>query len=252
MRVAAIYDIHGNLPALEATLAHIDELGVEAIVVGGDIASGPMPRETLERLRRLGDVVYFVRGNADRRYEYPENASSSEDIWLVRGWWADQQLDPEQRDFLDRLPKQAVLEVAGLDRVLFCHGSPRSDEEIITPATPDARLAQILAGVREEVVVCGHTHVQFDRRLGAKRIVNAGSVGMAYEAEPGAYWALLDPDVELRRSPYDFEAAELIRESGYPGADEHIEMLFVQPSPSRREEAIKFFEKTAEEQMLKT
>ena len=249
MRVAAIYDIHGNLPALDAALVDIDGFGVDAVVVGGDIASGPMPAETLERLRRMGDPVYFVRGNADRRYEYPNNASSSDDIWLVRGWWADERLDSEQRDFLDRLPAQAVLAVVGLGPVLFCHGSPRSDEEIITPATSDARLAEILTEVREEVVVCGHTHVQFDRRLGAKRVVNAGSVGMAYEAEPGAYWALLGPDVELRCSPYDFkQAAELIRESGYPGAEEHIEMLFVQPSPSRREEAIKFFEKTAEEQ----
>lgn len=253
MRVAAIYDIHGNLPALEATLAEINELGVDAIVVGGDIASGPMPHETLERLRGIDDTVYFVRGNADRRYEYPENAPNSDDIWLVRGWWSDQQLDVEERDFLSRLPGLAVLEVAGLGPVLFCHGSPRSDEEIITPATPDAHLAEILAEIREEVVVCGHTHVQFDRRLGAKRIVNAGSVGMAYEAEPGAYWALLGADVELRRSLYDFRwAADLIRESGYPGAEEHIEMLFVQPSPSRREEAIKFFEKTAEEQKAKS
>ena len=252
MRVAAIYDIHGNLPALEAALADIEELGVDAIVVGGDIASGPMPAETLERLRRQ-DPVYLIRGNADRRYDYPENAWSSDDIWLVRGWWADQQLGAEQRDFLDRLPEQVVLEVAGLGPVLFCHGSPRSDEEIITPATSDARLAEILAEVREEVVVCGHTHVQFDRRLGAKRVVNAGSIGMAYEAEPGAYWAVLGPDVELRHSPYDFkQAAELIRESGYPGADEHIEMLFVQPSSSRRQEAIRFFEKTAEEQVSKT
>jgi putative phosphoesterase len=253
MRVAAIYDIHGNLPALDAALADIEELGVDAIVVGGDIASGPMPAETLERLRRRRDPVYFIRGNADRRYEYPENAWNSDDIWLVRGWWAEQQLNARQRDFLDRLPEQAVLTVVGLGPVLFCHGSPRSDEEIITPATSDARLAEILAEVREEVVVCGHTHVQFDRRLGAKRIVNAGSVGIPYEAEPGAYWALLGPDVQLRRSPYDFkQAAELIRESGYPGADEHIEMLFVQPSPSRRGEAIKFFEKTAEEQVSKT
>ena len=103
--------------------------------------------------------------------------------------------------------------------------------------------------VREDMIACGHTHVQFDRRLGAKRIVNAGSVGMPYEREPGAYWALLGPDVELRRTPYDYErAAELIRESGYPGADEHIEMLFVRPSVSRRKEAISFFEEAAQDQ----
>jgi putative phosphoesterase len=246
MRVAAIYDIHGNLPALHAALTEIDDLGVDAIVVGGDIASGPMPRETLARLREAEATMRFVRGNADRRYEYAEDASASADIWLVRGWWAGQQLDAGEREFLDRLPEQAVLEVDGLGRVLFCHGSPRSDEEIITPATPDARLETIVGGVREDVVICGHTHVQFDRRLGAKRIANAGSVGLPYEAEPGAYWALLGPDVELRRTPYDFvAAAELIRESAYPAAEELIEMLFAEPSESRREEAIRFFEQRA-------
>jgi putative phosphoesterase len=246
MRVAVISDVHGNLPALEATLAEIDALDVDAIVVGGDIASGPMPRETLARLRDGDPRIQFVRGNADRRYEYPEDASSSEDIWLARSWWADRQLEPEERDFLDGLPEQAVLEVDGLGAALFCHGSPRSDEEIITPATPDARLEAIVGGVREDVVICGHTHVQFDRRLGAKRIVNAGSVGLPYEAESGAYWALLGPDVELRRTPYDFgAAAELIRESGYPAAEELIEMLFAEPSESRREEAIRFFEQRA-------
>jgi diadenosine tetraphosphatase ApaH/serine/threonine PP2A family protein phosphatase len=125
------------------------------------------------------------------------------------------------------------LEVDGLGPTLFCHATPRSDEEIVTRLTPEAPFEEALAGVEERVVVAGHTHVRFDRRVGRTRFVNAGSVGMPYEGEPGAYWALLGPDVEHRRTVYDLDAAAArFRESGFPDADAHAETLLRPPDPA--------------------
>jgi predicted phosphodiesterase len=205
MRVAALYDVHGNLPALEAVVAELEAIKPDAIVVGGDAVRGPFPRGTLETLTALGEDVRFLRGNCDREPETFEKA----------------QLSDKQIGFLAGLPTTLSLDIDGLGPTLFCHGSPRSDEEILTRLTPEERLMPVLAGVVEEVVVHGHTHVRYDRRAAGKRIVCAGSIGMPYEEEPGAYWAVLGPDVELRRTPYDLEAAsERIAASGFPGAEE--------------------------------
>jgi putative phosphoesterase len=253
MRVAAIYDVHANMPALEAVVAEIECEGVDTIVVGGDVGLGPMPVATLDRLMALGDRAKFIRGNADRELvmafdagRRPEDVVDDEDPWIRRGAWDAQQISKRHRDFLDALPERVTLDVDGLGTTVFCHGSPRSDEEIITPGTSDARLTEILAGVDADVVVCGHTHMQFDRRLGRTRVVNAGAVGMPYEGRPGAYWVLLGPDVDLRRTEYDFDAAaELVRASGYPDAKQHVADLFLaQPG---RDEVTAFFEEMAEQ-----
>jgi len=189
VRVAALYDIHGNLPALDAILAEVD---ADVIVVGGDAVMGPFPAETLERLRSLPGDVRFIRGNADREV-YDEQAGLAPPELLEH---ARARLTPEQLDFLRTWPL-----TVSIGRVLFCHATPRNDEEIFTRDSPDERWAAALAGVDADVVVCGHTHVQFDRRIGDVRLVNAGSVGMPYADEPGAYWALLDgTDVELRHT----------------------------------------------------
>ena len=253
MRVAAIYDIHGNLPALEAVLDDIQEAAPDAIVVGGDSASGPFPRETIERLMTLGRHVHVIRGNADRelvadfdRAAEPEGATGKDDLWGLRGAWTAQQITSEQRDFLAGLPETKSFDISGIGRTVFCHGSPRSDEEIITAATDERRLRRILNGIQEDLVVCGHTHIQFDRVVDATRVVNAGSVGMPYEREPGAYWALLGPEVGLKRTTYDFDAvAEQIRNSGFPEAGEHADQLFTELTPP--EEATLFFERLAKE-----
>ena len=189
MRVAALYDVHGNLPALEAVLGEAD---ADVIVVGGDTVAGPWPAETLERLRSIDGDVRFIRGNADREiYDDEPGSAPPEILEYVR-----ERLSPEQIDFLRSLPL-----TVSLGRVLFCHATPRNDEEIFTKISPEERWREALAGVDADVVVCGHTHVQFDRRIGDIRLVNAGSVGMPYEREPGAYWALLEgTDVELRRT----------------------------------------------------
>ena len=190
VRVAALYDIHGNLPALDAVLA---ELHADVIVVGGDTVAGPWPKETLERLRSLDADVRFIRGNADREV-YEEGAQGfapPEVLDFVR-----ERLSDDDLEFLRALPL-----TVSVGPVLFCHATPRNDEEIFTSISPEESWREALAGVDSEVVVCGHTHIQFDRRIGEIRLVNAGSVGMPYEHEPGAYWALVDgADVELRRT----------------------------------------------------
>lgn len=249
-RVAALYDIHGNLPALEAALEALAPLGADLILVGGDVASGPMPRETLDLLMSLGGRARCLRGNADRelvaRYDLGAEAPEppeGEEIGRLTAWVA-RQLTRAHRDFLAAFPQRVTVEIAGLGPVLFCHGSPRSDEEILTRATPERRLREALTGVAQPAVVCGHTHMQFDRTVGPWRVVNAGSVGMSYEGRPGAYWALLGPDVELRRAPYDHErAAERIRATRCPGAEEFArENVLAPPGP---DEATAFFERMA-------
>jgi putative phosphoesterase len=189
VRVAALYDIHGNLPALDAVLGEVD---ADVIVVGGDAVMGPWPAETLERLRSLDGDVRFVRGNADREvYNDKPGLAPPELLEYGRS-----RLSAEQLDVLRSWPL-----TLSVGRVLFCHATPRNDEEILTKISPEERWAEALAGVDADVVVCGHTHVQFDRRIGDIRLVNAGSVGMPYEHELGAYWAVLDgTEVELRHT----------------------------------------------------
>ena len=251
VRVAALYDIHANLPALEAVLGEIDAAEADRIVVGGDAATGAMNAETLDALMALGDRALFVQGNADRWtvevYDSQESVAPDEEHPGKRAAaWAASQIGRPERDFLASFEPTVELEVDGLGRTLFCHGSPRSDEEAITAVTPDDRLQRLLEGVTAHVVVCGHTHVQFDRRLGEQRVVNAGSVGMPYEGRPGAYWLLLGPHVDLRRTEYDVEAAiELLRASGWPGVEEFLQHSFLEPlDPNWVSE---FFERQAQE-----
>ncbi len=241
-RVAALYDIHGNLPALEAVLAEPDVQSADVVLVGGDAVVGPLPRETLDALLALGGRARFIRGNTDRVLAEP----SDDGPWAVRNVWVRGELGEERIELLWRWPQTERIEIEALGSTLFCHGSPRSDAEILTRGTPPERLRPILAGVRERVVVCGHTHVQFDRRYERIRLVNAGSVGMPYEGEPGAYWALLGPAVELRRTAYEVEAAAArVRASGFPGADEFADEYVLHSYPA--DEATETFERMASE-----
>jgi len=239
--LAALYDIHGNLPALNAVLAEVRSLGVETVVVGGDIVAGPMPVETLEVLRDRRGVM-AIRGNADR--ELLDGSPAPRDERAERAWaWTAERLSSRHRAWLAGLPASLTIETGRLGPVLFCHGSPRSDEEIITRISPDDRVSAMLSEVAEAVVVCGHTHVQFDRTIDGRRVINAGSVGLPYQDRPGAYWALLSDDVELRRTLYDLDgAAELIGATGFPGAAQVAETL---RNPPTSEEASVHFETAA-------
>jgi putative phosphoesterase len=190
MRIATLYDVHGNLPALEAVLAEIPDDAT--IVVGGDVvAGGAHPSETLERLRGLCDRVVWIRGNADRELTPGEPGLAPAGVLEATR----AALTDEQIEFLYGKPSTAQI-----DRVLFCHATPRNDVDIFTERTPEERLTEIFAGVDADVVVCGHTHMQFERSIAGKRVINSGSVGMPYENEPGAYWTL---DLAHRRTDYD-------------------------------------------------
>ena len=192
MRVAALYDIHGNLPALDAVLADVEREQVDAIVVGGDVAAGPLPVATLERLMGLGERAIFVQGNADREILEAHDALTRDPTGgggpdaEATAVFAAERITPAQREFLAGFAATVEIDVDGLGQVLFCHGSPRTDTEIITPLTSEARLEEILASVEPRVVVGGHTHRQFDRRCAGRRIVNAGSIGLPYEGRAGA------------------------------------------------------------------
>jgi putative phosphoesterase len=214
VKVAALYDIHGMPWALEAVLAEVDTLGVDAIVVGGDFLYGPFPREALEQVRSLGANV--LRGNCER-------APSD---------WDRERLSVEQLAWAAALPL-----ACDLDGVLYCHATPTDDMPVTTAATDDELVAELFAGVAGTVVV-GHSHHQFDRRVGAVRIVNAGSVGMAYEGDVAAFWALIeDGEPRHRRTAFDVErAVREVRASGWPNAESFVaENLLVAVS---REDAI--------------
>lgn len=232
MRVAALYDIHGNLPALEAVLQEVRQEKVDHVVVGGDVLPGPMPRETIACLRELDIPVQFIHGNGDRevlaRIRGTESGSIPEQYREVMRWVANQ-LGPEDEQLLANWPDTITVRIRGLGEVLFCHATPRNDTEIFTRLTPQDRLVPVFAGFSAAVVICGHTHVQFDRTIGSVRVVNAGSVGMPF-GEPGADWLLLGPGLELRHTHYDLEkAAERIRDSRYPQAEEFAARNILRP-----------------------
>ena len=237
-RVAALYDIHGNLPALEAALSAVRPAGGETIVVGGDVVLGPMPRETLDRLRDLRPAARFVRGNCDRLVvDAFDGRELSRLPAPVRDGaeWAARQLDRDHRDLLASFPETLTLRVDGLGDVLFCHATPRSDEEVFTALSPADRVRPMLEGVTQRVVVCGHTHMQFDRTVDGIRVVNAGSIGMPFAA-PGAYWLLLGPDVQPMRTEYDTERlAAMVHATSYPQAEQFLH-------PFSEEQALSLFE----------
>jgi putative phosphoesterase len=237
MRVAAIYDIHGNLPALEAVLREIRYEKVDQIVVGGDVVPGPMPRETLERLRDLDAAVQFIYGNGE--VAVLEQMAGKEPTAVPQTYrpvirWTAQQLHPEHQRWLSTWPKTLSLEFGALGPVLFCHGTPRNENEIFTRLTPVDRLLAIFEELTAPVVVCGHTHMQFDRMLGNTRVINAGSVGMPF-GEPGANWLLLGSEIQLRHTTYNLsDAAARVRETKYPQAQDFAERNILQP-PSEAE-----------------
>jgi predicted phosphodiesterase len=236
-RVAALYDVHGNLPALEAVLVGLDEREADVILVGGDVSVGPWPAETLKRLRALGERVRWIRGNADRELARPSESAEEGGPPPDLMAWTRERLSHEQLDFLAGFPLTQTLDVDGVGRVLFCHATPRSDDELLTRISDDARWRAALEGVDADVVVCGHTHVQFDRRIGDVRLVNAGSVGMPYETQPGAYWLAVGPDVQHRRTDYDADATE-----------REIAALWPEEWPSASaDEATEFFERLSRE-----
>jgi putative phosphoesterase len=246
MRIAALYDIHGNLPALDAVLADVAVEQPNLILVGGDVVGGPMPAETLARLRSLDTPQRYVRGNDDREVVEAasrQRAPEGEDE-LIHAWVAEQ-LSAHDLSELAAYEDTVTAAVDGLGDVLFCHGTPDSDSDVITRVTAPERLSRLVAGVDAQVVVCGHTHQQFRLESEGVSVVNAGAVGMPYEGRPGAFWAMIGPEIELRATMYDIEqAVAQMRVSGFPNIDERmlLESLIEPVDPG---EAADFLERHA-------
>ena len=217
MKVAALYDVHAMPTALAAVLADVEREGVDAVVFGGDVFLGPLPAETLELVRSVD--AQYVRGNCDREPDdWVLSKLSAPDVDWARSW-------------------PATVE---LDGVLYCHATPRSDRTILTDASPEERFAEELAGVDARLIVAGHTHMQFRR----DNFVNAGSIGMPYEDDVAAFWAIVADDVEFKRTPFDVERAIAENEaSGWPEGREFVAENLRTP-PSRRE-ATEYFESLA-------
>jgi predicted phosphodiesterase len=229
MRVAALADVHGNLPALEAVLADLVDEHVDRIVLPGDIALGPMPAETLDLLVSLGERVIWVHGNCEREVTaaYDGHGVPGPDGESARDCAG--MLERHHRDLLAGLPMTVTVDVDGLGPTLFCHATPRRDDEFVLVDSPMPVWRSALADVAEDVVVLGHTHMPFDRLVDGRRVVNAGSVGMPY-GPPGACWALLGPHVELRRTAYDAEsAAARIRAGRHAQRDQWAREYVLEP-----------------------
>lgn len=223
MTIAALYDIHGNLPALEAVLAELEYLGVDEIVVGGDVVLGPMSNECLDLLLSIPIPTHFIQGNCEVAVLHALAGDQTDNLpesVLKTIQWTANELRPDQIEIISAWPKSIRLQISGLGKVLFCHATPRSENENFTRLTPDEKLKEIFKSVKEPWVVCGHTHMQFDKQVGKTRILNAGSIGMPF-GKPGAYWLLLGKNIEFRCTAYDKEkASAIIRQSNYPSAED--------------------------------
>ena len=235
MTIAALYDIHGNLPALEAVLDEVRALGVDRILIGGDVVPGPMPWETLDCLASLEIPADYVSGNGEREVLSVMTGGEPSPMpepfrELIR--WSAAQLDARAQAWMSSWPLMQTIERDAGGDVCFCHATSRNDFEIFTSQTPDEIVRPMFAGIKTPLMVCGHTHMQFDRRLDQLRLLNAGSVGMPF-AEPGAYWLLLGPEPELKRTAYDLDAAAArIRATSYPQAEEFAATNVLQPPSS--------------------
>ena len=217
-RLAVLSDIHGLIPALEAVLVEPEVAAADRIVLTGDITAGPQPSEVLDLLRSLGDRVLWIGGNADRElveYRRGERTEIPDPI----GPFAARALSEDQVDFLASLPRTLTLRVRGLGKVLFCHATPRDDEEVVLVDSRPERWAEVFTGLAPDIgtVVCGHTHMPFSRLAQGRLVVNTGSVGIPY-GRPGAHWGLLGPGADLRMTAYDIPAAvaRLTAECAYP------------------------------------
>jgi putative phosphoesterase len=245
MRVAALYDVHGMAVPLKAVLDELSREQVDAVVIGGDAVSGPEPAETLALLRSIGLPTHWIRGNGERAFgPDSEDALMGAEDAEVALRFTESKLAEEDRTALAQLPATLTLELEGLGETLFCHASPRNDLDIVTPGTPDERLGELLEGVSQAVVVAGHTHMQDDRMVGGTRWINPGSVGMPYEGEVAAYWAMIGPNLELRGTPFDAErSAHALLASGWPPAESFVAEN-VRASVAR-DDAIALFEQIA-------
>ena len=219
VKVLVLYDIHGNVDALEAVLVDPRAAGPDAVVVGGDTVPGPFVRAALDRLDAVAVPVHHIRGNGERETAAALEAATppaDDDLPLVTAAMSAAELGADRGRALGDLPLTVTL-----DGVFYCHATPRADDEMVTRASPSERYAEVLAGIDAPLVVAGHTHQQDDRTVGAVRFVNAGSVGLPYEGDGAARWLWVTEGVpELRRTTYDAVAAGTrMLAAGWPDED---------------------------------
>ena len=195
MRDAVLFDVHGNLAALDAVLAEALAEGFDRLLFGGDLVLfGPEPAACVDRLRGLGEQLVAIKGNTDRYV-----IDRQDDV----AHWANA-LGEDRLAWLDALPAQ--LPVPEQDALLV-HATPRGDEEMLMPDTPVSEAAAMLAGVGQHTLLCGHVHIQYRRPVAGHELINPGSVGMPLDGDLRAAWAIIsDGRVELRRTAYDVEA----------------------------------------------
>jgi predicted phosphodiesterase len=246
MPVACLFDIHGNLPALEAVLAEVRRSEADFVLVGGDVMPGPMPGECLRMLQEFEIPTQFIIGNGDRETATArrDEISSAVPAYFHEAMrWNAGQLTDDHVTLIDGWPLTRRLHVGGIGDVLFCHATPRNDSEIFMRTTSEATLREIFDPLDVHAVVCGHTHMQHDRTVGTTRIINAGSVGASFQG-PGAYWVLLGPTVQLRRTYYDVEAAAArVRATAYPQREEFASTSIL--TPPTEEATLKLFANAA-------
>lgn len=241
MRIAALYDIHGNLPALEAVLREVAGEDFDRVVIGGDVLPGPMSSECLAAMSKLAVPVDCIRGNCENAVL--QQLSGSEPPGLPESAreamrWAGSRLTQEQMDWIAVWPLSIAVPTDAGD-VLFCHATPRDDNEIFTRLTPEEHLLPVFSGIDAAAVICGHTHMQFDRRIGHLRVVNAGSVGMPF-GNTGAFWLAIGSQIELRHTAYDLDEAALrIRSTSWPQAQQFAESSVLHPASA--EEMLKLY-----------
>ncbi len=252
MKIAAICDIHGNSTALEAVLEEIANEDVDLIIVGGDVVSGPMPKETLALLQNVKTSTRYILGNAESeviRYLNGEEVNGLSERANEEAQWVSTLLSAENVELIKGWSTIEKIQSKELGTLLFCHGTPQSNVEIFTKVTPDEKLELLFENVDASVVVCGHSHMQFDRNIENIRIVNAGSVGMPF-GKTGADWLLIDSSIHFKHTDYNIEkAAKRILKSNYPHAESFVENNVLKaPSES---DAIKMLTKLEQSQNIK-
>jgi len=217
-----IGDVHGNAVAFEAVLQEIRANPPDLVVVNGDVSWGPEPEATLELADSIPNTV-FVRGNAESALL--RRTDSATDAWMLERHRAHRLAQ------IESFAGAVTVEIAGIGSVFVCHGSPRGDQELVTPETPDMRMRALLADTELDVLVTAHVHLQFERQVIGITSMNAGSVGLQYGGTPAAYWAEIGPEIRLRRTEYDLDEAERrTRKSGIPTADRTVQTLREPPS----------------------
>ena len=232
--VAVLSDIHGVLPVLDAVLDEPLVASADAIVVTGDHAAGPMPVDVIDRLAGLGDRAVLVRGNADRDLVTMAANGRALDGSPGATAWAAGELRRDQVELLAALLHPVTLDVDGFGPVLFCHGTPRDDNEVVLVDTRMERWAEVFAGVPDTVrtIVCGHTHMPFIRLVDRRLVANPGSVGMPY-GTGGPSWALLDRGaISLHRTVVDAKemAEQVMAASSFPRVREWVDEYLLAPA----------------------